>query len=127
MNAKFYVPFDTAKLLKKAGYPQSDSDMYYTHNGELKSQADIYADCTDNDPMMYSYFLITYHIAAPAYCEVLDWLVGKKIYIDIDSTAKGKWYCYMWEGGSAIDATCQYFTREESYNAAIVKVLEELI
>lgn len=58
MNEKFYVPFETAKLLKEKGYPQSDSDMYYTHNGELKSQADIYADRTDNDPMMYSYFCL---------------------------------------------------------------------
>lgn len=69
--------------------------MYYNPNGELKSQADIYAERRDNDPMMYSYYLTKYHIASPAYCEVLDWLVGKKIYIDIDCTAKGKWYCYM--------------------------------
>lgn len=126
MDKKFFVPYQTAQLLKEKGYPQEDSDMYYTPNGELKSQADIYADRTDNDTMMYSYFLTTYHIAAPAYCEVLDWLVGKKIYIDIDNTAKCKWYCYMWEGSSAIGATGQYFTREQAYNAAIVRALEEL-
>lgn len=65
MKTKFYVPFDTAKMLKNAGYPQSGSDMYYNPNGELKSQADIYAERRDNDPMMYSYYLTKYHIASP--------------------------------------------------------------
>ena len=84
MKSKFLVPYQTARQLKEKRYPHGDSDMYYTPNGELKSQADIYADCTDNDPMMYSYFLITYHIAAPTYHEVVDWLEEKGIYICIE-------------------------------------------
>lgn len=115
MNAKFYVPFETAQLLRKAGYPQSDSDMYYDLSGNLTPDNGFLPIDDDVCP------------AAPAYCEVLDWLIGKKIYIDIDCTAKGKWYCYMWEGNSAIDATGQYFTREQAINAAIVRVLEELL
>lgn len=121
MNTKFYVPFETAKMLKAQGYPQSGSDMYYNPNGELRTRVELIAGYKEDYPIM-----IKYYYAVPAYCEVLDWLVGKKIYIDIDCTAKAKWYCYMWEGNSAIDATGQYFVREQAINAAIVRVLEEL-
>ena len=126
MNTKFYVPFETAKMLKKAGYPQSDSDMYYNPNGELKTRIELIAGYDEDFPTMIKY-RYKYYYAAPAYCEVLDWLAGKKIYIEISCTAKGKWYCYMWEGNSAIDATCHYLTREQAYNAAIIRVLEELL
>lgn len=122
MNKKFYVPFETAKMLKKAGYPQSGSDMYYNSNGELFTRTELEAGYNEEYPIM-----ITYYYAAPAYCEVLDWLVGKRIYIDIDCTAKAKWYCYMWEGSSAIGATGDYIDREQAINAAIVRVLEERI
>lgn len=121
MDKKFFVPFETAKALKEKGYPQVGSDMYYNPNGELFTRTELDAGYKEEYPIM-----IKYYVAAPAYCEVLDWLVGKKIYIDIDNTAKCKWYCYMWEGGSAIGATGQYFTREQAYNAAIVRALEEL-
>lgn len=121
MDKKFFVPFETAKALKEKGYPQVGSDMYYNPNGELFTRTELDAGYKEEYPIM-----IKYYVAAPAYCEVLDWLVGKKIYIDIDNTAKCKWYCYMWEGSSAIGATGQYFTREQAYNAAIVRALEEL-
>ena len=121
MNKKFYVPFETAKILKKAGYLQSGSDMYYNPNGELFTRTELEAGYNEEYPIM-----ITYYYAAPAYCEVLDWLVGKRIYIDIDSTAKAKWYCYMWEGSSTIGATVDYIDREQAINVAIVRVLEEL-
>lgn len=126
MNKKFFVPFETAKLLKEKGYPQEDSDMYYTPNGELKSQADIYADRTDNDPMMYSYFLTTYHIAAPTYHEVVDWLLGKGYPIESAcireySDSDVKWLC-----GIAYTITRIYLTREEALNEAIIKALNAL-
>lgn len=125
MNEKFYVPFETAKLLKEKGYPQSDSDMYYTHNGELKSQADIYADLTDNDPMMYSYFLTTYHIAAPAYHEVVDWLEGKGVRIYAEYNENWIGFIDYGDTEGAEEATiCQ--TREEVLNAAIIEALETI-
>ncbi len=132
MNAKFFVPYQTAKLLKKKGYPQGDSDMYYTPNGELKSQADIYADLTDNDPMMYSYFLTTYHIAAPAYHEVVDWLEGKGIYICIEVLLEKRgefvFSSYIdWIGNINQETHVgTYPTREEALNAGILAALKKL-
>lgn len=121
MNSKFILPFETAKMLKKAGYPQDSCDMYYNPNGELRTKVELIACYKEDYPIM-----IKYYYAAPAYCEVLDWLIGKRIYIDIDCTAKAKWYCYMWEGSSSIGATGDYIDREQAINAAIVRVLEEL-
>lgn len=124
MNKKFYVPFETAILLKAKGYPQKyiagdHTQMYYTVNkGELIS---IY---------MWEY-QIEESIAAPAYCEVIDWLVQKEIYIDVDRTTERvvkipMWHCYIWEKyllkGAII--TGSYPTREQAINAAIIKVLE---
>lgn len=128
MNSKFFVPYATAKMLRANRYPQSDSDMYYTPNGELKSQADIYADLTDNDPMMYSYFLTTYHIAAPTYHEVVDWLEEKhNCYISIMyfSFRINKWVTTI-ECGDNTATLNEENTREEALNAAILKALEML-
>lgn len=131
MNSKFFVPYATAKMLRANRYPQSDSDMYYTPNGELKSQADIYADCTDNDPMMYSYFLITYHIAAPTYHEVVDWLYEKKICITCYPaySYEGQYNGFQYEMQTYDEDDYPddiYRTREEALNAAILKALEML-
>lgn len=144
MNTKFYVPFETAKLLKKAGYPQSGSDMYYNPNGELKTQVELIAGYKEDYPTM-----IKYYIAAPAYCEVLDWLWATHT-LDITTNEvgrgdydpkKGRWsnhevgfsgmieyphphYTHL----NKIDHTGGFYsTREEAYNAAIIKVLEELL
>lgn len=135
MNAKFFVPYATAKMLRANGYPQSDSDMYYTPNGELKSQADIYADLTDNDPMMYSYFLTTYHIAAPTYHEVLDWLQEKGIRIEVRVAYQFREKQWSWCGYVYIVEDEDYetsqladwsSTREGALNAAIIRALEML-
>lgn len=70
MKDKFYVPFQIAKMLKKAGYQQAGSDMYYNSNGELFARTELEAGYNEEYPIM-----ITYYYAAPAYCEVLDWLI----------------------------------------------------
>lgn len=113
MKSKFLVPFETARRLKEKGYPQ-ESDYMYCAGERHWRHLTLYQMNKINA------------VAAPTYHEVLDWLVGKKIYIDIDCTAKAKWYCYMWEGNSAIDATGQYFVRELALNAAIIRALEEI-
>lgn len=130
MNIKFYVPFETAKMLKAQGYPQSGSDMYYNPNSELKTQVELIAGYKEDYPTM-----IKYYIAAPAYCEVIDWLAeSKEIYIDVDRTRERVvkiplWHCYIWNKYQFIGAiiTASYPTREQAINAAIIRVLEELL
>lgn len=129
MDKKFYVPFETAQLLDKKGYPQGDCDMYYSPLGKMITKEELIADYKKD------YTLIgDYNFAAPAYCEVLDWLVKKEIYIDVDKTSERVvksplWHCYIWDKyllkGAII--TGSYPTREEAINAAIVRALEELI
>ena len=124
MNKKFYVPFETAKMLKKADYPQAGSDMYSNPNGELFTRTELEAGYNEEYPIM-----ITYYYAAPAYCEVLDWLVeSKEICIDIEVLLNGKWVCSLWDKKSefTIGETLEYPAREQAINAAIVKVLEEI-
>lgn len=138
MNSKFYVPFETAKMLKVQGYPQSGSDMYYNLDGDLGAWGNHIMQCT-----------IKHYYAAPAYCEVLDWLWAKHT-LDITTNEvgrgdydrkKGRWsnhevgfsgmierphphYTHL----NKIDHTGGFYsTREEAYNAAIIKALEELI
>lgn len=43
MNKKIYVPFETAVLLNKKGYPQDSCDMYYNPNSELRTQVELIA------------------------------------------------------------------------------------
>ena len=121
MNRIFYVPFETAKMLRAQGYPQTGSDMYYNIDGNLGALGNHIMQCT-----------IEHYYAAPAYCEVLDWLVQKEIYIDVDRTTERvvkipMWHCYIWDKyllkGAII--TGSYPTREEAINAAIIKVLED--
>lgn len=71
MNAKFFVPFETAKVLEGKEYPQRDSDMYYNPNGTLFTQAELDGGYKGKDdrPIM-----IPYYTAAPTYHEVADWL-----------------------------------------------------
>lgn len=130
MKTKHYVPFETAKMLKKAGYPQSGSDMYYNHNGELFTRSELESGYEEGYPIM-----ITYYYAAPAYCEVLDWLDGKGIYVSaflaIGETENEDTYKIWWK--SFIDvpnheeqSSGVYSTREEALNAGTLKALKML-
>ncbi len=123
MNTKFYVPFETAKMLKAQGYPQVGSDMYYNLDGDLDTLGNHIMQCT-----------IKHYYAAPAYCEVLDWLVKKEIYIDVDKTIDQViktplWCCFIWgkEQLKGAILTASYPTREQAANVAIIKVLNNLI
>lgn len=126
MNSKFLVPFETAKMLKKAGYPQSGSDMYYNPNSELKTQVELIAGYKEDYPTM-----IKYYIAAPAYCEVLDWLVGKKICITCRPaySYEGQYNGFQYEMQTYDEDDYPddiYRTREEALNAGILAALEML-
>ena len=122
MNKKFYVPFETAKMLKAQGYPQNGSDMYYNLDGDLGALDNHIMQCT-----------IEHYYAAPAYCEVLDWLVEKEIYIDVDRCTERVikttiWYCFILCKDKLKGAIITgYPTREQAINAAIIRALEEMI
>lgn len=129
MNKKFYVPFETAQMLDQKGYQQDGCDMYYNNFGELIGMEKLVEDYKRDYTTM-----VQYNCAAPAYCEVLDWLAKKEIYIDVDRTTERvvkipMWHCYIWDKyllkGAMI--TGSYSSREQAINAAIVIALEERI
>ena len=68
MNSKFFVPFETAGLLKVAEYGV-DCYSYYTPDGKLYHEAFT----LNNDWIRGGYCV------APTYHEVVDWLEGKGI------------------------------------------------
>lgn len=125
MDKKFFVPFETAKLLKEKGYPQGDSDMYYNPNGELFTRTELDAGYKEEYPIM-----IKYYVAAPTYHEVEDWLEGKGI--EITSRKVYHFRTEQWEWrGNAKNEEYSFFelgvTREAAINAAILHALEEMI
>ena len=119
MNAKFFVPYETAKALKAAGYPQNDSDYVY-YNGELLPRL-----MSTNEAGF---------IASPTYHEAVDWLEGKGVLIDCtcgyDYDTKKEWYrCFVIQRERRLED--KYIskvapTREEALNAAILAALEGL-
>ena len=134
MNAKYFVPFETAKQLKEKGYPQAWATMYYgTFDGETILLTDREsASCVvegDEDSPVFEDWSESYY-AAPTYHEVVDWLEGKGMCI----------ICYAptirqpnrrYKASVFIDNTIDwricnttYPTREEALNAAILEALE---
>lgn len=111
MNKKFYVPFETAKLLKENGYPQESDYVYCSEERREVSLAPYQMN-------------IINAVAAPTYHEVIDWLIDKEYPIEVMWVREHSdlvWYC-----GVAHTITSNYSTREEALNKAILKVLEKL-
>ena len=118
MDEKFFVPFETALLLKEKGY-NGICDYYYAPDKQL------YFGVTrvSNDTLDYEN---NGTIAAPTYHEVVDWLEGRKVRIYAE-------YCNSWWYGfidnseaMEVETTVRYQTREEALNEAILKALEIL-
>lgn len=115
MKKKFFVPFDTAQLLKEKGY-NSLCVCYYgpykeLYLGILVSNMD-YEDCGN--------------CSAPTYHEVVDWLEGRKVRIYAEY-CNGWWYGFIDNSETMeIEATVRYQTREEAINDGILKALEML-
>lgn len=122
MNAKFYVPFETAKILKERGYPEY-TDIFYDANGCL---ANTFARSNYDAPIVLPV------IAAPTYHEVVDWLEEKGIYITCYAPLLKPVDRYgISVFNSNTDNTndlglCReaYPTREDALNAGILKALE---
>lgn len=126
MNIKFFVPFETAKLLKKRGYPQSEEDWYYEEKRQI-----LMDNATTNLLQQKMGFDGVEMTAAPTYHEVLDWFEEKGITIEVNryyaiSSDQYGWESYI--GGSKYIrelVTIVMTTREEALNAAIIKALEK--
>lgn len=124
MDAKFFVPFDTAQQLKKKGYPNNTEMLYDNETGELISSA-AYAN-----PKYWIGDKYMYLIAAPTYHEVVDWLEEKGIGIEVILRHRYKTKQREWNAGVFYsDEDCLFewgLTRETALNAAILKALEML-
>lgn len=117
MDAKFFVPFETAQLLRKKGYPQDKSDYGYFDNGDSHPLIMFPADNFD--------------CAASTYHEVVDWLYEKKICITCNPaySYEGQYNGFQYEMQTYDDDDYQddiYRTREEALNAGILAALEML-
>lgn len=118
MDSKFFVPFETAQLLKKKGYPQDKSDYGYFDNGDSHPLIMFPADNFD--------------CAAPTCHEVLDWLEENGIYITTlwnigeTDTYEILWKCFVDITLHEEQVTSVYHTREEALNAGILAALEKL-
>lgn len=124
MKSKFHVPFETAQLLKEKGY-NSLCDCYYMPDKELYlgilvSNMD-YEDCGN--------------CSAPTYHEVVDWLEGKGIRIEVRMAYRFREKQWSWCGYIYIVEDEDYetsqladwcSTREQALNAGILEALEML-
>lgn len=117
MNAKFFVPFETAQLLKEKGY-NGLCDCYYEPDKELYlgilvSNMD-YEDCGT--------------VAAPTFHEAVYWLEGKGIYITCYAPIfkpVGRYAISVFNSNTNDWGMCRgiYPTREEAINEAIKAAL----
>lgn len=140
MNAKFFVPFETARQLKEKGYPQELATKYYDtfSGGEISLITDRECvSCVVEGNVRHPLFkrLSELYIAAPTYHEVVDWLWNKDILIKADYLYRDRTERYEWAGIAiaskedilACDTSTDWgITREEALNAAIIKALEML-
>lgn len=118
MKSKYFVPFETAKLLKKKGYNE-ECTSYYGDGIIRIGRPYTNKEFSDNTPN----WLFNECISAPTYHEVVDWLEGKGIYVF--TNYYDKWAGFIRIGRKLYDVNI-YPTREEALNAAILKALEML-
>lgn len=123
MKSKFFVPFETAKILREKGY-NGICDYYYTPDKQL------YLGVTrvSNENLDYEN---NGTVAAPTYHEVLYWLDGKGIYITCYaplSKPVGMYTISVFNSNKPDWGMCReiYTTREEALNDGILKALKML-
>lgn len=141
MNAKFFVPFETAKLLKGKGY-NGQNNYFWDANHfkprristqkrsgiQILSMSNNEVYMLENNPFDSGCFV---ECTAPTYHEVVDWLDGKGICVlsytpgrthGIGHFVAG--FIYNNNMDWCVCDTIYYPTREEALNAAILKALE---
>ena len=136
MESKYFVPFETAKLLKEKGY-DTEISFYYITDGVLKSHAGFDREVWDGDPCLLDYsnsdlqkwYREENYIAAPTYHEVLDWLENKDIIIESTKRwVRGNYYSWF-SDVHQYNGPIETFideTREEAINQAIIYAIEIL-
>ena len=116
MDAKFYVPYETARELRLKGYPQS-TDTWYV---EPARGVRIFKNQTNKE---FEY------IARPTYHEVLDWLEEHGWYVSVGLRLRGG-VAYVSEAAKILwrpTLSCgAYRTREGALNAAILETLKRI-
>lgn len=140
MNAKFFVPLETARQLKEKGYPQELATKYYDtfSGGEISLITDRECvSCVVEGNVRHPLFkrLSELYIAAPTYHEVVDWLEGKGIRIEVRVAYHFREKKWSWRGDVYVVEDEDYetsqladwsSTREEALNAGILAALEML-
>lgn len=124
MDAKFFVPYETAQLLKEKGY-EAETDYYY--NKETKSITPLRDLKNEWYPDSLQKVIDARYTPAPTYHEVLDWLESRGYVIETSHYDMGLWMCYInIVSNDDIDTTKRYETREDALNAAILETLKRL-
>ena len=118
MNSKFLVPFETAQLLKKKGYPQESNYMYCDGERQWRHLT------------LYQMNKIN-AVASPTYHEVVDWLEEKGIYITCYAPLLkpvGRYAISVFNSNTNNWGLCRDVcpTREKALNESILKALEML-
>lgn len=135
MNAKFFVPYETAQLLKEKGYNEK---ITFAYNKQKQVVHAGTRDCNNIDwdnlrKVQSSYPPRLDYIAAPTYHEVLDWLEERGIRIEVRMAYHFREKQWSWCGHVYVVEDEDYetsqladwsSTREEALNAAILKALE---
>lgn len=121
MDKKFFVTYQTARQLREKGYPQDKSDYGYFDNGDSHPLIMFPADNFD--------------CAAPTYHEVVDWLQGKGVRIEVRMAYHFREKQWSWCGYVYIVEDEDYetsqladwsSTREGALNAGILAALKKL-
>lgn len=127
MDAKFYVPYETAQLLKEKGY-EAETDYYY--NKETKSITSLRDLKNEWYPDSLQKVIDARYIPAPTYHEVLDWLEHTHHISVWASYIKQRWYGVVCRNDIRdADNTYPgdfYTSREEALNVAILETLKRI-
>lgn len=118
MNRKFIVSFETAKKLKDAGC-DCVTNFYYRSDGNFEIGIEV-----NNNILQEG------NIAAPAYCELLDWFDRNGIFITTRLVGKVSSYTctirYFIDGHAYDIETMKYVNREDALEEAAKTALRVL-
>lgn len=129
MESKYFVPYETAKLLKEKGYDEKISFAYNKDKELIRRVGSLDMNNTDWNKLhdierIYSGYMYLPRISAPTYHETLYWLEKKGIMIGTEYDFNTK----SWKASIVTKTNCMSLEnmpyREYALNEAIVYVLE---